>query len=392
MLVPKKYVQLLSFVFFFSSLYVYCRNASNPYRLAAPFSHVVGLSNHGDADVPGPANSTLGFGAVYAVSATDSPRRARLIQAANVTEIDLTIPTLPQWTDDDEARFRDGLKEQDRGAGHGSIMAWFSHLHILNLFLESGLETALILEDDVDWDIRLRTVQVPQIAAATRTLFRSNTEYYGNSSAWDLLWLGHCGDWFQTIDKGIGPGHHFPSNLTALDHKIFRDSTLPDRPDLHPYTKSFLDALEIPEKSRVVHRSRLPLCTFGYAITRSSARWIIEDLASIQHPPDPAYDMAVMHGCRRRGMRCYTVNPEVFHHVMGDSLIAVADAKEEVHLPPVDAEALAQSRSRKETSNIDCGFWSGDFDFEDEQRLGVLREEVGRKGQCLKPDRYQAPT
>ncbi len=28
-------------------------------------------------------------------------------------------------------------------------------------FLESGLETALILEDDVDWDIRLRSVQIP---------------------------------------------------------------------------------------------------------------------------------------------------------------------------------------------------------------------------------------
>lgn len=255
-------------------------------------------------------------------------------------------------------------------------------------FLESGLETALILEDDVDWDIRLRTVQVPRIAAATRTLFRSQAEYYGNSSAWDLLWLGHCGDWFQTIDKGIGPGHHFPSNLTSLEHKLFHDSTLPGRPDLHPYTKNFLDALEIPEKTRVIHRSRLPLCTFGYAVTRSSAKWIIDDLASIQNPPDPAYDMAVMHGCRRRGMRCYTVNPEVFHHAMGDSLIAIADAKEEVHLPPVDAEALEQSRNRKETSNIDCGFWSGDFDFQDEQRLEMLREEVGRQGKCLKPDRH----
>lgn len=133
MLVPKKYAELFCFVFLFSCLYLYCRDSSYPYRLAVPLGHVVGLSNHADADAPEPANSTLGFGAIYAVSATDSPRRARLIQAANVTEIDLTIPTLPQWTADDETTFRAGLKEQDRDAGHGSIMAWFSHIHILKL-------------------------------------------------------------------------------------------------------------------------------------------------------------------------------------------------------------------------------------------------------------------
>lgn len=245
------------------------------------------------------------------------------------------------------------------------------------------------MEDDVDWDIRLRSLQIPRAAQAVRTMFRSQGEYYGNTSAWDLLWLGHCGDWFQTIDKGIGPGHHFPSNLSVLEHEIYRDDTLPDRPNLHPYTKDFLDALEIPEKARVIHRSRLPLCTFGYAVTRASATWIINELASVKNPPDPAYDMAVMHGCRRRGLRCYTVNPELFHHVLGDSLIAQVDAKEDVHLPPVDAEALAQSMSRNETSNIECGFWSGDFQFEDQQRLSTLKEEVGRKGRCLKPGRDQ---
>lgn len=241
------------------------------------------------------------------------------------------------------------------------------------------------MEDDVDWDIHLRTVQIPQAASATRTLFRSQADYYGNVSSWDLLWLGHCGDWFQTIDKGIGRGHHFPSNLTSLEHEFIHDSTLPDRPNLHPFTKNFLDALEVPEKTRFVHRSSLPLCTFGYAVTRASATWIVNELASIEAPPDPAYDMAVMHGCRRKGLRCYTINPELFHHTVGDSLIAVADAKEDVYLPPVDDHGLAQSRRRKETSNIECGFWSGEFQFEDENRLEMLREEVGRKGKCLKP-------
>ena len=59
-----------------------------------------------------------------------------------------------------------------------------------------------------------------------------------------------------------------------------------------------------------------------------------------------------------------------------------------------------------ETANIECGFWSGDFDWEDGEqqqdldghdegddmdretrRLMFLREEVGEKGRCLKRGR-----
>jgi len=70
-------------------------------------------------------NSTLGFGAIYVVSKADSPRRHNLLQAANITELDLTIPVQPQWT-----------KEQLEGhprVGNGSLMAWLGHLHSLNL-------------------------------------------------------------------------------------------------------------------------------------------------------------------------------------------------------------------------------------------------------------------
>lgn len=134
MLVPRKYFQLLCFAFFLYSLSKYWASLS-PYRVdLADDAHSVTFLDHLGADAVGePANSTLGFGAIFVVSASGSPRRERLIQAANVTEIDLVVPELPKWTEEDEAKFRSGLKEQDRDAGHGSIMAWFSHVHILKL-------------------------------------------------------------------------------------------------------------------------------------------------------------------------------------------------------------------------------------------------------------------
>ena len=76
-----------------------------------------------------PANSTLGFGAVLVVSPLDSPRRHSLLQAANVTEIDLTIPDLPVWTEEDEARFRSAGPPTEMTKG--MIFAWMSHLHVL---------------------------------------------------------------------------------------------------------------------------------------------------------------------------------------------------------------------------------------------------------------------
>jgi len=70
-------------------------------------------------------NSTLGFGDIYVVSKENSPRRHNLLQAANITELDFTIPVQPKWTADDLAVRPD--------MGKGSLMAWLGHLHSLRL-------------------------------------------------------------------------------------------------------------------------------------------------------------------------------------------------------------------------------------------------------------------
>lgn len=77
----------------------------------------------------------------------------------------------------------------------------------------------------------------------------------------------------------------------------------------------------------------------------------------------------------------------------GRSLIDAVGAKtgEEHGIPPVDLAAQAQVVSRNETTNIDCGFWSGAFAFDenDTDRLHYLQEKVGRQGICLKERKQQ---
>tara|TARA_R110002003_G_scaffold235_9_gene17032 strand:+ start:21720 stop:22091 length:372 start_codon:yes stop_codon:yes gene_type:complete len=73
------------------------------------------------------ANRTLGFGAVVVVSREGSDRRHALVQAANVTDFDLTIPKQPDWTEGDLQRFIDGQENAQRG----SILAWLGHHNAL---------------------------------------------------------------------------------------------------------------------------------------------------------------------------------------------------------------------------------------------------------------------
>ncbi|PHH78963.1 hypothetical protein CDD83_3905 [Cordyceps sp. RAO-2017] len=101
----------------------------------------------------------------------------------------------------------------------------------------------------------------------------------------------------------------------------------------------------------------------------------------------PAYDVAVLEACRDRGLRCWSANPELFHHAYGPSIIGGMDGSEGI--PPVDVAGRDQADRRGETPNIDCGFADGAFDFDDADadRLRWLRREVGRRGRCLKEGR-----
>jgi len=227
---------------------------------------------------------------------------------------------------------------------------------------------------------------VPLAAQAARSLFTPATTYWGNTNAWDVLWLGHCGDFLgEQAAK-----HAHPDNLTSSAHVLYADSTLPARSDLHPFTQNFLNALGVPEQTRFLHASGNPLCTFGYAVTRAGAAAIVDRISHVSRPESTAFDVSIMFGCRVSGLRCYSLNPEVFHHMPGTSLVGTIDGAKS-GLPPVDKAAVDQTRSRGETANIDCGFWrdGGDFAFEssDDARLEWLRMKVGREGRCLKRGR-----
>lgn len=327
------------------------------------------------------------FGAIAAVSHATSPRRKGLLTAAYITNLAITIPPQPLFTDDDIR----ALKLPDDAdppsmLTRGSALAWLGHLNVLRWFLEeTELETVLILEDDVDWDVHIRSWQVPVAAAAARSLIaraaRVVTEegrvgenydineeaealplpssqdvvsaeaaggYWGNTSTlasggWDTLYLGHCGDKFEPSIWTTGTENseddereeqkpttftNNPEDTLPLPKTAYFDPTLPDPDDLHPYTQDFLGPLNLPPSTRLIHRSVSPLCTFGYAVTRAAAHKLLHETAAKEEKKGcPAYDVKILEACRDDGYKCWSVNPEIFHHLEGGSLISGVDGK-----------------------------------------------------------------
>ncbi|QDS68839.1 hypothetical protein FKW77_007120 [Venturia effusa] len=327
----------------------------------------------------GPANATLGFGGIIAVSKRDSHRRSSLLHAANLTGIDILIPDQPVWTDADVQSIK---TKKMSVISRGSAMAWLGHLNALKWFVESGLSSALILEDDVDWDIHLRNYQIPRVAKAVRKLVSDSQNnandpyaalrqahrpqtYWGDLKSWEILYLGHCGDYF---DLKFWP---------ELPHEIFDDESLPPLQRMHPDTEDWLREVGIHHKQRMVHKSKKPLCSFAYAVTRESAQRVLRELSTEeQNHGTWAYDVRLLEACRDLGWKCWSASPEMFHHTdEGDSDITKINGRP---LFPVNLKDDDTT-----TPNIACGARHKAFLSTDSETLHKINEVSTDPALCL---------
>ncbi|KAG8628062.1 hypothetical protein KVT40_003935 [Elsinoe batatas] len=328
---PRVLRPVFFFTIFFCFFYILISNRDPSSSYANSSSRAMRHPTAGrmlDIPVLPPANLTLGFGAVAAVSVPTSPRQNELIMAAQITGLQLSIPVQPSWNEEDTKAIK---AEKGSTISHGSALAWLGHLNTLRWFLTTNLTTALILEDDVNWDIHLRTLQAPRTAAAMRYLMSQDEKtkeaelkgpidediYWGPTDQWDMLYLGHCGEKFN-------PGKW---NF-RVKRAGFEDQSMPRRQDMHGDTRALLNAIDIPEDVRVVHRSIRPLCTFAYAVTRHAAEKLLMEIAPKEREGGTvAFDVRLLEGCRNLGLKCWSVNPELFHHVEGKSEISKVDRK-----------------------------------------------------------------
>lgn len=194
----------------------------------------------------------------------------------------------------------------------------------------NNVRTALILEDDVDWDFRIKRQLVDFASAAqilgyssqgtirhdiqseewaTRHLLRTRTllgSPYGDN--WDVLWLGHCGTRFPLNSSS----KRIPSNRVVL----LNDETVPSSQHVFSEfgTHELIDLY--PNHTWAVHWSFASVCTHAYAVTQCSAQQILLDIGL--GPLTAPFDIQLRAYCdgsdEQRMHKCMTTQPQYFEY------------------------------------------------------------------------------
>lgn len=154
------------------------------------------------------------------------------------------------------------------------------------------------MEDDVDWDIRIRS-QMVEFAKGVRSLTETPATMVQHSAYgdnWDILWPGHCGEVFHKDDE--------------QRYVIKDDETV--APTAHqPW---LIDLKDYPEHTRIIHKTGAPICTFAYAVSTRGAQKILASLAL--KGKNQNLDNALSFLCRDGvlDLKCYSVQPTLFFH------------------------------------------------------------------------------
>ncbi|CAD6586269.1 MAG: hypothetical protein ASARMPRED_002490 [Alectoria sarmentosa] len=199
------------------------------------------------------------FQHIFALALPDRFDRVRpLLDAANATNINVTILDAVRDKQIAEDAWPKGWSENHEKKV-GELGCLMSHVRTWKKMIIENIESALIMESDADWDLRIRET-MQDVASASKRLVdwpfdaptRPGIFPYGDK--WDIIWIGHCGSW----------NHE--------NHRIysFNDSTVP--PEDYEYT--FTDTPR-EQQHRPGTRSVFPLgyavCSTAYAISNAGA-------------------------------------------------------------------------------------------------------------------------
>ncbi|KAB5559715.1 glycosyltransferase family 25 protein [Coniochaeta sp. 2T2.1] len=285
-------------------------------------------------------NNTLGFERIFVVgmpSRTDRRDGISLQAALGNLEVefidstddtsvsDKAIPTI-----DDHERLANPV-----------IGSWRGHIDAIREVVRRNLTSALIMEDDVDWDIRIRQ-QLQRFAQASRALTQpllgwkdvyadptypladraTNQTWqfdldsvpktvepqrspYGDD--WDVLWLGQCGQMFpRPEDKNVPKGR-------AVQHN---DETVAQKRYLRSVLEPFEYAEQYPDHTRVVHHVQDGACSLAYAVSQRGARAMLNEIGLGNL--NAAFDLLLHWSCSgefgRGYHRCLTVQAGLFQH------------------------------------------------------------------------------
>lgn len=247
-------------------------------------------------------NSSLGFERILVINLptrTDKIDALRL--SASLTGINFTL--VPGVLDEDVAVA--ALPYVWPAGEEPGMGAWRAHMNALNMVIRDGLSSALILEDDIDWDVHVKN-QLPPIAHGTRQLGIERLKRVNKTSQipphspygddWDVLWLGHCASELRH------PADRF---------LIANDPTVPPANHRWNMWQPGFNDVDVTNSTRVVSANNQALCTLSYAVSYAGAQKILYHMGT--KPYKDPYDMGLKSLCDARDKHKYDVQLECLH-------------------------------------------------------------------------------
>ncbi|WPH01363.1 Hypothetical protein R9X50_00420500 [Acrodontium crateriforme] len=291
----------------------------------------------------GPRNSTLGFGAIYAVTEDDSTWRIQgLRKAAALSGLQLTVPVQRHRSDDEIISYLAGDKQEEH---FDAIRLLLNYVSLLEKFISSGLDSVLFVEDDADFSVGIKD-QMESFSQAILQQFplksvvtdlnsiQPSMEFPYGDDAWDILWLGHYGIEFTADTKIFA---YKDKHAMSWDRLVSR------------FNNYYEQQRIASRRSQQLIRGVAPLSTYAWAITRQHAQRLLKDFKKTR---PQVIDTKLHIDCKGLAHRCMAPVPELFHHhrVTGQARIGEPGAI------PAGKEDLAWWRaSHKYTYNVE---WS----------------------------------
>lgn len=132
--------------------------------------------------------------------------------------------------------------------------------------IKENIQTALIFEDDADWDVMIKE-QLYEFAKGTQALQNFDAPSYSPPSSpygddWDILWTGHCAAWNSRNEDG--PYYVIPNDPTVPPLSRV-DGGAPNR---SPPALS-------GNRTRLIFKSNGGRCTASYALSLRGAHTLV---------------------------------------------------------------------------------------------------------------------
>ncbi|KAJ9257625.1 CAZyme family GT25 [Paecilomyces variotii] len=177
-----------------------------------------------------------------------------------------------------------------------------AHVNAMQRIVDERLCSAIVMEDDADWDVTLKT-QLQSFAVAVRALQSGSHAHtaspYGDD--WDVLWLGHCGLECRT---------DLPYFLTPHDPTV-----LPPGRFL-PYWRQ-PPPIERPDHARLTCTASDAVCSIVYAVSYRGAQKILSALSvdpsviAEQVDTGAQFDVSLGRMCGIGYLRCFAPYPSL---------------------------------------------------------------------------------